>query len=110
MGLNMMNGFMRRSWQMELRSYCSNIRLLIGYSDVVFRVYVDVLGPFYILLGSVVDGICKFGVVQCKITSQNRPAGLYMPLRGSPNYVYQLTTTNSLHQTVIQTLAQPLCG
>ena len=53
---------------------------------------------------------CKFGVVQCKITSQNVPAGLDMPLKRSPNYIYQLTTTNSLHQTVTQMLAQPLCG
>ena len=53
---------------------------------------------------------CKFRVVQCKITSQNGPAGLDVPLRGSPNYIYQLTTTNSLLQTVTQTLAQPLYG
>ena len=35
MGLNMMSGLMRKSWHMELRSYGSNIRLLMGYSDVV---------------------------------------------------------------------------
>ena len=33
-----------------------------------------------------------------------------MPLRESLNYIYQLTTTNSLYQTVTQTLAQLLCG
>ena len=27
------------------------------YSDVVIRVYVDVLGPLYVLPGPVVDGI-----------------------------------------------------
>ena len=57
MALNMMNGFMRRSWQMELRSYWSSIRTRMGYSDVVVRVYVDVLGPLYVLPGPVVDGI-----------------------------------------------------
>ena len=29
----------------------------MGYSDVVVRVYVDVLGPLYVLPGPVVDGI-----------------------------------------------------
>ena len=29
----------------------------MGYSDVVARVYVDVLGPLYVLPGPVVDGI-----------------------------------------------------
>ena len=33
-----------------------------------------------------------------------------MLFRGSPNYVYQLTTTNSLYQTITQKLAQPMCG
>ena len=42
---------------MELSSYLSSIITLLGYSDVFFRVYVDVLGPLYVLLGPVVDGI-----------------------------------------------------
>ena len=29
----------------------------MGYSDVVFRVYVDVLGPLYVFPGPLVDGI-----------------------------------------------------
>ena len=29
----------------------------MGYSDVVVRVYIDVLGPLYVLPGPVVDGI-----------------------------------------------------
>ena len=36
---------------MELRSYRSSIRTLLGYSDVVFSVYIDVLGLLYIFLG-----------------------------------------------------------
>ena len=57
MVLIIMNEFMRRSWQMELRSYLSSIRTLMGYFDFDVRVYVDVLGPLYVLLGLVVDGI-----------------------------------------------------
>ena len=53
---------------------------------------------------------CKIRVVQCKLTIKNGPAGLDMHLRGSPNYVYQLTINNSLYQTVTQMLAQPLYG
>ena len=29
----------------------------MGYSDAPARVHIDVLGPFYVLLGPVVDGI-----------------------------------------------------
>ena len=43
---------------------------------------------------------CKFRVLQCKILSQNGPARLDLPLRKSPNYVYQLTITNRLYQIV----------
>ena len=38
---------------------------------------------------------CKFGVILCKSTSQYGPEGLDMPLRESPNHVYELTITNS---------------
>ena len=41
---------------MERRSSCSSTGPLMGYSHVVIRVCVDVLGPLYILLGPVVDG------------------------------------------------------
>ena len=44
--------------------------------------------------------ICKFGVVQCRLTSQYGPARLEMPLRESLNHVYQLNTTNSFYQTI----------
>ena len=53
---------------------------------------------------------CKFGVIQCNITSQNGPAGLDMPMRESPNLVNQLTTPKCLYQTIPQMLAQLLCG
>ena len=47
---------------MDLKSYWGNIRLVMGYSDIVVRVYVDVLGPLYVLLGPVVDGIHLYQV------------------------------------------------
>ena len=34
----------------------------MGYFDVAVRVYVDVLGPLYVLPGPVVDGIHFYGV------------------------------------------------
>ena len=34
----------------------------MGYSDVVVRVYVDVLGTLYVLPGPVVDGIHSYRV------------------------------------------------
>ena len=34
----------------------------MGYSDVVVRVYVDVLGPLYVLPGPVVNGIYFYRV------------------------------------------------
>ena len=34
----------------------------MGYSDAPARVYVDVLGPLYVLPGPVVDGFHFYGV------------------------------------------------
>ena len=56
MVLSMMNGFIKKSWKMELRSYWSSIRTLMGYSDAFVSVYVDVLGPLYVRPGPIVDG------------------------------------------------------
>ena len=53
---------------------------------------------------------CKFGVVKYKIRSQNGPVGPDMPMRESPNLVYQLTILKCLYKTITQTLAQLLCG
>ena len=57
MGPSMMNGFIRRSWQIKLRSFLSSIRILMGYSDVDISVYVNMLGPLYVFPGPEVDGI-----------------------------------------------------
>ena len=52
---------------------------------------------------------CKFGVIQCNITSQNGPAGLDMPMKKSPNLVNQLTKPKCLYQTITQMLDQSRC-
>ena len=62
------------------------------------------------MVTSPVLDLCKFGVIQCNITSQNGPAGLDMPTKESLNLVNQLSTPNCLYQTVTQTLAQSMCG
>ena len=35
---------------MELKSYLNNIKLLMGYSDIISRVYIDVLCALYVCL------------------------------------------------------------
>ena len=42
---------------MELGSYQSSIKILMGYSDAPVSVYIDVLGPLYVLPGPEVDDI-----------------------------------------------------
>ena len=36
---------------MDLERCCSNIRTIIGYSDADIKVYIDVLGPLYVIPG-----------------------------------------------------------
>ena len=42
---------------MELKSYLSSIRIVMGYSDIDISVYVDVFGPLYVLPWPEVDSI-----------------------------------------------------
>ena len=50
-----------------------------------------------IVVTVVCEATCKFGIILCKLTSQNGLTGLDMLLKESPNYVYQLATTNRLY-------------
>ena len=54
MVLSMMSEFMKRIWLMELECCLSSIRISMGYTNDTVRVYVDILGPLYVIPGPIV--------------------------------------------------------